>query len=87
MVSWEAKYIREGVKLRVALHNSWLKTLTEPPFCYSTPTHDNPPEALSGHPQALNWSGELTWTAGGTAIIDGEKGESTYSGLKEPDSE
>lgn len=47
-----------------------------------------PPEdtlsGADGHPQASDWTGSLTFTPGGTAIIRGEKPESTYSGLKDP---
>ncbi len=33
--------------------------------------------------RASDWTGELTWTTGGTAIIRGEKPESTHQGLKD----
>ena len=48
---------------------------TQPPPRCGTLTHDNHDTALLRHPQGLNWAGELTWTEGGTAIIDGEKGD------------
>lgn len=55
--------------------------LQPPPRC-GTLTHDNHDVALLSHPQAsdseitrLNWSGGVTWTPGGTAIIRGEKGD------------
>lgn len=47
----------------------------QPPARCGILTHDNPQLASSGHPQALDWTGELTWTKGGTAIIRGEKPE------------
>lgn len=56
---------------------------TAPPYRCGTLTHDYPLEALSGSVRASDWSGKLTWTEGGTAIIDGTKPESTYPKVKD----
>lgn len=67
---------------------------TAPPPRCGTLTHDNVDTALHGAVRGsipeitdLNWRGDVTWTTGGTAIIRGEKPESTYSGLKDNISE
>ncbi len=63
---------------------------TAPPSRCGILTHDNHGLAAHGAVRGLipettdlNWTGELTWTDGGTAIIDGEKPESTDLGLKD----
>lgn len=41
---------------------------------------------ITGNNRA-DWTGDVTWTPGGTAIIRGKKVESTYHGLKDTDSD
>ena len=62
----------------------------EPPHRCGTLTHDNVDTALHGPVKGLipettdlNWRGELIWTDGGTAIIDGKKPESTHHKVKD----